>query len=234
MQKKFRALLIFSKIYKDNDLYVKLLTNNDEILSGIVYGGLSNKKRNIYQVGFFLDINVTLKLNRPPVISADLTTPYISSIINDKYKLNCLLSTSSLLNLSIIEGQQVKNIYKMSENFINKMITQNRWITDYFCFLFDLLKIIGYQIDYDSNKKVSYFDLNSLDFIQNKTLSSILFPYQVLEEKYNNKININLVKNFFLIFERVYSKNHLSDLNLQLPNHYQLFKNQIMDYYKYK
>ena len=53
MQKKYRGILLFKKIYKDNDLYVKFLSNTDEIISGIIYGGLSKKKRNIYQNGFF-------------------------------------------------------------------------------------------------------------------------------------------------------------------------------------
>ena len=47
MQKKFKAILLSTKIHKENDLYVKLLTNTDEIVTGIVYGGMS-KKRKIY------------------------------------------------------------------------------------------------------------------------------------------------------------------------------------------
>ena len=70
MQKKFKGILIFSKINKENDLFIKFLSNSDEIISGIVYGGLSKSKRNIYQVGFFLNFNVFSKPNRVPSISA--------------------------------------------------------------------------------------------------------------------------------------------------------------------
>ena len=45
MQKKFKGILINYKIYKENDLFVKFLSETDEILSGIVYGGLSRKKK---------------------------------------------------------------------------------------------------------------------------------------------------------------------------------------------
>ena len=55
MQKKFKGILLFVKIYKDNDLFIKFLSNTDELITGIVYGGLSKKKRNIYQIGFFLN-----------------------------------------------------------------------------------------------------------------------------------------------------------------------------------
>ena len=54
MQKKFKGILINYKIYKENDLFIKFLSETDEILSGIVYGGLSRKKKLIYQVGYYL------------------------------------------------------------------------------------------------------------------------------------------------------------------------------------
>ncbi len=234
MQKKYKGLLIFSKVNNDNNLLVKILTDTDEVISGIVYGGLSNKKRNIYQLGFFLNVNITFKLNKPPSINAELTQPFISSIINDKYKLNCLLSSISLINLSIIEGQKVNNIYQLSNNFLNLMISEKRWINYYFCYLFDLLKIIGYQIDYDNKNNYKFFNLDTLEFNEINTISCVLFPYEVFGKIDKYKLNYDLLKNFFIIFEKVYYKNHLSDLNLHLPNHYQLFKNQILEIFKLK
>ena len=44
MQKKIKGILLFSKVHKENDLYIKFLSNDDELVSGIVYGGLSKKK----------------------------------------------------------------------------------------------------------------------------------------------------------------------------------------------
>ena len=38
MQKKFNGILIHSKVFKDNDLLIKFLSDTDEIFSGIVYG----------------------------------------------------------------------------------------------------------------------------------------------------------------------------------------------------
>ena len=53
MQKKFNGILIHSKVFKDNDLLIKFLSDTDEVFSGIVYGGLSKNKKNIMQLGFF-------------------------------------------------------------------------------------------------------------------------------------------------------------------------------------
>lgn len=230
MQKKYKSILILKKIYKENDLFVKLLADNDEIITGIVYGGLSKKKINIYQLGYFLDINVSKFGTKPASITAELAYPYIANIIHDKYKLQCLLSVTSILNVSIIEGQKIQNIFEISNDFINKLISNKTWIIYYFYYLMNLLQIIGYEIDYKKNFNYKYFSLDTLVFENSKSKSSILFPHDLFEKKTISKEKFNLINNFFLIFERVFLKNHLSLSNLQLPNHYHLFKKLIIDY----
>ena len=53
MQKKFNGILIHSKVFKDNDLLIKFLSDTDEVLSGIVYGGLSKSKKKYNATWFF-------------------------------------------------------------------------------------------------------------------------------------------------------------------------------------
>tara|TARA_B100001057_G_scaffold457129_1_gene505185 strand:- start:1113 stop:1811 length:699 start_codon:yes stop_codon:yes gene_type:complete len=228
MQKKYKGLLLFTKAYKENDLFIKFLSSTDEIISGIIYGGLSRKKRNIIQIGFNLLFDVSIKSNMPPSIKAELIEPYISVIINDKYKLNCLMSVTSLINLSIIEGQKVKDIYKTSENFLKLMFHNKKWIKEYFIFLFKLLKIIGYEIDLYGNSNKKYFNLETLDFSNTSAQSSIEFPHHLLENN-SSKIDIYSVNQIFKIFEFVFEKHHLSNFNLSLPNQYQLFKKLIIN-----
>ncbi len=228
MLSKYKGILLFVKSHKDNDLYIKFLSNTDEIISGLVYGGLSKNKRNIYQIGFFLDFEVFFKNNRPATINAELSKPFISNIIDDKYKLNCLISLVSLINLSIIEGQKVNNIYAISHLFIIKMFSNKRWLNDYFIFLFKLLKIIGYEINYFANKEKKYFDLDTLEFCSIKSSSSVIFPHSLLMNT-KHLVNYDSVVCIFKIFETIFIRNHLSDFNLQLPNQYQLFKKIIID-----
>ena len=234
MQKKYKGLILYLKIHKENDLYVKFLSDTNELVSGIVYGGLSKNKRNIYQLGSFLYFNISIKTNRPPSISGELIEPYLSPILQNKYKLNCLLSIISLVNLSIIEGQKIKYIYNTVEIFLKKMIISDRWLVSYCRFLFSLLKIIGYEIDYSDKLKKNYFDLIDLEFLDNSSENSIVFPFDLLESHDNSQLNYNNVNNVFKIFETVFTKNHLSNLNLYLPNQYLLFKKLIIDYLKIK
>ena len=229
MQKSFKGIIIYAKIYKENDLFIKFLSETDELISGIVYGGLSKRKKSIFQIGFFLNFNVSYISNRPPSISGELSDPLFSKIINNKYKISCLLSTTSLINLSIVEGQKINNFYKITEDFFKFMIDNNKWLINYFIFLFNLLKIIGYDINYKEASNYKYFDLNTLEFISEKNNSSIHFPYKLIAN--NDKIPIDYlsVENIFKIFENVFLFNHLSSLNLQLPNQYQLFKKLILN-----
>ena len=44
MQNKLKGLIFYTKNIKDNDLYIKILSSNDYVNSGIVYGGNSSKK----------------------------------------------------------------------------------------------------------------------------------------------------------------------------------------------
>ena len=230
MHNKFKGLLLYKKTYKENDLFVKFLTDQDEVMSGIVYGGLSRKKRNIFQVGYFLEIISFKTANKPASFKAELIEPYISVILNDKYKLNCLISMTSIISLSILEGQKINSIYNLCYEHIINLINRKRWITHHFNFLMNLLKIIGYQVDFNSLSQFKFFDLNSQEFIQIKSNSSIAFPFELLVNHNISKSHLNDVKNFFLIFETVFVKNHLSNLNLQLPNQYQLFKKMIIEY----
>ena len=53
MLKKYKGIIISTKIYKENDLLIKFLSNTDEIITGIVYGGLSKKKEAFIRLVFF-------------------------------------------------------------------------------------------------------------------------------------------------------------------------------------
>ena len=227
MQTKLRGFLVSSRVYRENDLFVKFLSEKDELISGIVYGGLSKKKKNIYQIGFFLDVEVSIKPNKPFSLNGELSKPYVTKIVNDKYKLNCLLCVAALVSLSLIEGQRVKNIFKIVENFLFNMFNNSKWFIEFCIFLFQLLKIIGYEINISESKQNKYFDLDELSFKSILTESSLEFPHKLFDK--NTRIEKESVNQIFNIFETVFVKQHLSNFNLQLPNQYHLFKKIIIE-----
>ena len=42
---KDEGIIVFSKKIKDNDLFIKVLSSKDKMISGMVYGGNSSKKK---------------------------------------------------------------------------------------------------------------------------------------------------------------------------------------------
>ena len=88
---KTRGILLYNKLSSENNLYLKFLTENDELLTGICFGGSTKKKKNIYQIGYFLNLNINIKKsNFPNNISGELSRPYIYDKFVNKYKLHCL------------------------------------------------------------------------------------------------------------------------------------------------
>ena len=105
---KVEGIIIYSKLIKDNDLFIKVLTKEDKLISGLVFGGNSSKKKIIYQVGYFIEFSLNTKnSNFISFSNACLSKPFISNILLDKFKSYALISIISLLNLSIVEGQKI-------------------------------------------------------------------------------------------------------------------------------
>ena len=226
---KERGILLFSKLSSENNLYVKILTDKDEIITGLSFGGSSKKNKNIYQIGYFLNIIIKNKnKNFPNSISGELSKPYYHNIFNDKYKLHGLLAIISLLNISIIEGQKVNGLFDLSEKVIEILLYDEKWIIDYFLYLLNLLKLIGYDIDFYKNSLKNYFNLETLQFEDYSTTSTIKFPHQLLNKE--QKIDKQNANSFFKIFEIILQNHHLNNMNLNIPTNYLKFKKLILDF----
>ena len=88
----------------------------------------------------------------------------------------------------------VNNEFKGIIDTIQEKITNNRYWISFFCeWLFILLKVLGYQIDYKSKKDYNYFDLLNNEFTKSELENSILFPHDLLNHA--NKTNYDNVNN---------------------------------------
>ena len=222
-----QGFIIFIKKVKDNDLFVKILTDKDEIITGLVYGGNSSKKKSIYQIGYFIEFNFTQKNNSAPKsIKAEIIKPYINNIMNNKFKSYSLLNIISLINISILEGQKLTSIFVSVKNIIEIVSYNKNWISHYCEWLMSFLKIIGYQIEYKNKSNLEYFNLLSNELSVNKLNNSIKFPHMIFQ--HNSKINFDDLNNFFQIFESIFSKSHLDNLNYKMPINFINFKEIVL------
>ena len=228
MTDKLKGIIFYSKNIKDNDLFIKILSSNDEINQGMVYGGNSSKKKLIYQNGYFINYFIKKKNeNSPSAITAEISPPYLSKIIEDKYKLHALLSILSLINISIVEGQNIKGFYNSVYRLILIIINENRWIIFYCEWLFNLLQLIGYQIDYNKHTENNYYDTVNQNFLYEPNSNTIEFPHNLFNN--SKKLSYKNLSNAFTIFESIFTKNHLDNMNYRMPISYINFKKIILN-----
>ena len=227
MTDKLKGIIFYSKNIKDNDLFIKILSSNDEINQGMVYGGNSSKKKLIYQNGYFINYFIKKKNeNSPSAITAEISPPYLSKIIEDKYKLHALLSVLSLINISIVEGQIIKGFYNSVYRLIAFIINENRWIIFYCEWLFNLLQLIGYQIDYNKHTENNYYDTVNQNFLYEPNSNTIEFPHNLFNN--SKKLSYKNLSNVFTIFESIFTKNHLDNMNYRMPISYINFKKIVL------
>ncbi len=226
MKNKQKGIIFFSKKVKDNDLYIKILSFDDNVDSGMVYGGNSSKKKLIYQNGYFIDYDKSRKNeNAPLIFTAEISKPFLGTIYNDKYKLYGLLSILSLIKSSIVDGQVLKGIYQDIEIIIYRIIQNDRWIINYCEWLFRLLMVIGYQIDYKKNLNNKYYNIAAQEFTNININNAIEFPHNLFT---NRQINFKNIKSVFDIFESIYLKNHLDNIQNKMPDNFTSFKKIII------
>ena len=231
IETKELGILLYNKISSENNLYLKFLTEKDEIITGLCFGGASKNKKNIYQIGYFLNLNIKNKNNNfPNSINAELSKPYYNNIFNDKYKIHCLLAIISLLNVSIIEGQKINGLFKLSRDIIKIISDNDNWIIDFFLFLLNLLKLIGYEIDFSKNLTNRYFNLETFQFEDSLNIKSIKFPHTLIKKQ--KKIDYDNSIIFFKIFETIFQSYHLNNMNLTIPTNYLNFKKMILNYFR--
>ena len=223
MQSKSLGLILYVKPIKDNDLFIKVLSVNDTVLSGLVYGGNSSKKRSTYQSGYFIEFNQIQKnYNSINSINGEIVNPYTGIFFTDKFKSFSLLAIISILNESIYEGIRINSLFTSVKNLINLINENKHWLSNFCQWLFYFLKLLGYGIDYNSNDK-KYFDISSVSFQNTYTNNnSILFPHELFKE--NGRISYESVKSVFIIFESIYKGNNLNKYNDNLPVNYINFK----------
>ena len=129
MQSKNLGLILYSKPIKDNDLYIKILSANDKVISGLVYGGNSSKKKLIYQIGYFIEfIQLQKNSNSVNSINGEITSPYIVDIYNDKFKSFSLLAIISILNESLYEGTTINGLFLSVEELIYTISKNQHWL----------------------------------------------------------------------------------------------------------
>ena len=229
---KDEGLIIYSKVIKEKNLLVKILSKYNGLCVGIIYGGNSKKNKVYYQIGNFINFNLLNKNeNSISSISGEITSPLVSNFYNNKIKLYAILTCCSLINICINENQKFKNIYNKTYKFFI-LLNQKHWFNDFVDWLLNLLSELGYGFDWnDINNRKKYLDLTNfqfIDYIKDSNLSKnyIEFPYNLIINKILDYKECNLM---FLLFENIIKHHLLDHSSKKIPSIYFDFKKIILD-----
>ena len=98
---------LLSKVnYNENSIIADFFTLNHGKCSGIIFGGSSRKAKKYLQIGnkIFISCNSNLN-NKLGYFKTELIKPVSPIFFNDRKKISCILSATTILRVILAEGQ---------------------------------------------------------------------------------------------------------------------------------
>ena len=141
------GFLLNKNKYNENSLISEIFTKDHGKVSGIIFGGTSNKIKNYLQIGNKLYVNYNSKSeNRIGYFKIEIQEAMSPFYFDDHQKLSCISSAMNLVKTLTAEFQKNKNIYLLLNNFYTFLKSKN-WIKNYIYWELELFKVLGYDLD---------------------------------------------------------------------------------------
>jgi len=203
--------LLSKKNYYENSLIIDVLTLNHGKCTGIVYGGSSRKMKKFLQIGNKIFLNSKLKnQNKLAYFQTELIKPISPIFFDDKKKISCILSASSILNILLPEHQINKKIFLSFENLMLSLY-ENVWVSNYIFWEQLLVKELG-------------FDFNLFKYANNETdnkkiqINGITFKIpEIFHSNMNIKFTKKQIKEALDFNKNLLVLNFLDGKNFRLP-----------------
>ena len=217
------GFILSKRKFKENAIILEVFTSDFGKVSGIVYGGTSRKVRNYLQLVNKIYVNYTLKNeNKIGYFKTELIDAIAPKYFNNKNKILCLNSITSILKLLLPENQKLYNVYVSLDSFLNNLNNEN-WLINYLNWELDLISNLGYGFDAskfnkDFEKKnfnivIDNYEYNIPTFLLSKNISKISF-----KEIYKGLIfSRRLMENKFFIPN-----------NIKFPQSRRIFENKFL------
>ena len=217
------GFILSKRKFKENAIILEVFTNKFGKVNGIVYGGTSRKVKNYLQLSnkIFLIYN-SKNENRIGYFKTELVEAIAPKYFDNKKKILCLNSVSSLLKTLLPENQSYKNIYESLVNFLN-LLDSNNWLSHYLNWEINLIKNLGFGFDTKSFEKLN--PKNIIDF--NIDNIEYKIPTFLIRQKYDNVSNEELFS--ALTFSRALMENKFFiPNNIKFPNSRRLLENKFL------
>ena len=145
--------LLSKNNFDENSIIIEAFTLEHGKYTGIVYGGSSRKQKRNFQLGNKILLNWRSKNeNKTGYFNVELLQPIAPFFFDDKKKIVCILSATSILKILLPERETNIKIYKSFEKLLDDLKLKN-WINLYVNWELSLIKELGFEnIDKSSDK----------------------------------------------------------------------------------
>ena len=191
MNWKDEGYLLSKNNISENSIIIEAFTLNYGKYSGIVYGGSSRKQKGSFQVGNKILLNWKSKNeNSSGYFNVELIKPISPFFFDDKKKIACILSATSILKILLPERQTNKKIYASFDQMLLDLNSDN-WIKLYIYWELSLIKELGFG----DNLKINNFDniKKSLAFNRNLLMENFIVPNRLRFPSFRN-----ILENYFI------------------------------------
>ena len=116
------GFILSKRKFRENAIILEVFTTDFGKVSGIVYGGTSRKVKNYLQLINKVYVNYTFKTdNKIGYFKTELIEAISPKYFNNKNKILCLNSITSILRILLPENQKLDSIYISLNNFLNSL-----------------------------------------------------------------------------------------------------------------
>ena len=218
------GFILSKRKFKENAIILEVFTSDYGKVSGIVYGGTSRKVKNYLQLTNKIYLNYVSKSdNRIGYFKTELIEAFAPRYFNNKNKILCLNSITSILRILLPENQKSKNIYKSLENLLSHL-DQKDWFLNYLYWELNLISNLGFGFDTD---KIS--NINGQKNINIK-IDDIDYKIPIcLISKDNININSNEIYEGLLFTRKLMENKFFIPNNIKFPLSRKIFENKFLE-----
>ena len=151
-----KGYLLSKNKYNENSIISEFYTENHGKISGIIFGGTSKKIKNYLQIGNKLHVNFNSKSDtKIGYFKIEIEEALVPFYFDDNQKLSCISSAISLVKLLSAEYQKNQFLYSLIDDFFI-LLKNDNWIKNYIFWELELLKVVGYELKFESlvDKKI--------------------------------------------------------------------------------
>ena len=204
------GFILSKRKFRENAIILEVFTSDFGKVNGIVYGGTSRKVKNYLQLTNKIYLNYVSKSdNRIGYFKTELIEAFAPRYFNNKNRILCLNSITSILRILLPENQKSKNIYNSLENLLSHFDNKD-WFLNYLYWELNLISNLGFGFDTDKisntngqkniNIKIDNIDYkipifliskDNVNINSNEIYEGLLFTRKLMENKFFIPNNIN-------------------------------------------